>query len=411
MIAVFIAPVYIAICSYILIRFLRALGYCSDFFKKKAFIIPVSVVFFLLALSPLIGFFMPVNTVIRRTIIGIGNYWFGIMLYTLLIIAISHLFSVLLRRVFKVIPKDFFRKKKQNIICILLTILIASSISTYGILNAQNIKVNDNYNVTVNKVVSGDKQLKVVLIADIHIGYSIGVNHLNDMVEKINQQKPDIVCIAGDIYDNDYDAFENPESLAKVLSQIKSKYGTYACWGNHDVNQKILGGFTFDNEPVIEHDKRMAKFLEDSNIKILEDDYVLIDDQFYVVGRIDGEKPATENGTRKTPEQLLDGLDHTKPIIVIAHEPDELQETANAGADVLLCGHVHDGQLFPANIVTAIVWENSCGYLQKGNMHNIVTSGVGIWGPFMRVGTDSEICDITVNFKNEESQPQKADNR
>ena len=71
---------------------------------------------------------------------------------------------------------------------------------------------------------------------------------------------------------------------------------------------------------------------------------------------------------------------------------------AEAGADLDLCGHTHDGQMFPGNLVTALMWENSCGYLQKGAMHNIVTSGIGVFGPNMRVGTKSEICSITVHF-------------
>ena len=64
-----------------------------------------------------------------------------------------------------------------------------------------------------------------------------------------------------------------------------------------------------------------------------------------------------------------------------------------------LCGHTHDGQLFPANLTSKLMWENSYGYLKKGNMHNIVTSGVGLFGPNMRVGTIAEVAIINVNFK------------
>ena len=98
------------------------------------------------------------------------------------------------------------------------------------------------------------------------------------------------------------------------------------------------------------------------------------------------------------PDELLSSLDHTKPIIVIDHQPRELDALAQAGADMDLCGHTHDGQVFPGNLLIHLFWENSCGYLQKGNMHNIVTSGLGIWGPNMRVGTRSEICHIQVTF-------------
>ena len=97
-------------------------------------------------------------------------------------------------------------------------------------------------------------------------------------------------------------------------------------------------------------------------------------------------------------DELLRGLDPEKPVIVIDHQPRELEELSSAGADLDLCGHTHDGQTFPGNIVTSLIWENSCGYLKKGGMHNIVTSGAGIFGPYMRVGTKSEIVEINVKF-------------
>lgn len=398
MIAVFIAPFYLGACLYILLRLFKSLGYCSNVLKSRFFRIPISIIYAFFAFSPLIAFFLPKATQIRRVVQLIGSYWFGVMMYTLLIVAISQFISVLLRRVFRIVPRDFFRKKASNLVCLLLSVAIIGSISVYGAVNARNIKIND-YSVTVNKQVEGMDSLNVVLIADLHIGYSIGVDHIRQMVEKVNAQNPDIVCIAGDIYDNDYDAFEDPDALVLELSKISSTYGTYACWGNHDVNQKILGGFTFDDEPVIEHDPRMTEFLKNAKINLLADETVLIDDKFYVSCRVDGEKPATENDIRKTPEELLEGVDLSKPVIMVYHEPDEISEIAEAGTDLLLCGHTHDGQLFPANILTGLKWENSFGYLKKGDMHNIVTSGVGVWGPFMRVGTDAEICNIKVNFE------------
>ncbi|MCH5297967.1 MAG: metallophosphoesterase [Ruminococcus sp.] len=398
MIAVFLAPFYLGACAYIIVRLFKSLGYCHNAFKNVAFRIPVTVIYSFFVLSPLIAFFLPTGTQIRRVIQLIGSYWFGIILYAFLTVTIAHLVSVLLRRVFKVIPRDFFRKRGKNIVCLILSFAFIGAVSVYGAVNARNIKIND-YSVTVNKQVEGMDSLNVVLIADLHMGYSIGVDHIKKMVEKVNSQNPDIICIAGDIYDNDFDAFEDPDALAEELSKLSSKYGTYACWGNHDVNQKILGGFTFDNIPVIEHDQRMDEFFKKSKINLLADETVLIDNKFYVSGRVDGEKPATENNVRKSPEELLEGIDKSKPVFMIYHEPDELSEISEAGIDLLLCGHTHDGQLFPANIITAIKWENSFGYLKKGDMHNIVTSGVGVWGPFMRVGTDSEICSIKVKFE------------
>ena len=92
-------------------------------------------------------------------------------------------------------------------------------------------------------------------------------------------------------------------------------------------------------------------------------------------------------------------MDQDKPILVIDHEPSQLGELSEAGVDVDLCGHTHDGQMFPGNLVMDFLWENPCGYLKKGDMHNIVTSGVGLFGPNMRVGTKAEICPIKIRFE------------
>ena len=143
----------------------------------------------------------------------------------------------------------------------------------------------------------------------------------------------------------------------------------------------------------------MKEFLQKSNIHLLEDESVLINNKFYIVGRKDASLSEKVGEIRQTPNQLTSSLDKTKPVIFIDHQPKELQELADAGADLDLCGHTHDGQTFPGNITVRFLWENPCGYLKKDNMHNIVTSGAGVWGPAMRIGTDSEICVINVSFQ------------
>ena len=239
----------------------------------------------------------------------------------------------------------------------------------------------------------------VVLAADLHLGYNIGTAHMMQMVDKINEQNADIVVFAGDIFDNEYEALDDPEELIAVLQKIQSKYGVYACYGNHDVEEKILAGFTFGGNKKKKSSIQMDEFLERAGIHLLQDEAVLIDDSFYLYGRPDAQRPGRGINMRKTAAELMGELDTEKPVIVIDHEPKELQELADAGVDIDLCGHTHDGQMFPANLITALMWENSYGYLKKDHMHTIVTSGVGLFGPNMRVGTIAEISPITVHFQ------------
>ena len=328
-----------------------------------------------------------------------GNYFLGIFLYTLVIILLADFGRILLKYVFHaswIHSRTAFTV--AGAICALLILLL----SACGIFHAKYIKTT-SYDVIINKTIPERTSMKVVLLADTHFGYNAGVLHARELVRKINKQKPDLVCIAGDIFDNEYDAIRNPEKLEKTLRGIKSTYGVYACWGNHDLNEEILAGFTFkhkDGDLSDIKDPRMKKFLEDSNIHILEDESVLINDQFYVIGRKDASLTEKIHETRKAPAQLTEKLNRDKPIIMIDHQPKELQELADAGVDLDLCGHTHNGQTLPGNFTIKLMWENPCGLLSKDNMTNITTSGAGVWGPAMRIGTDSEICSINIQLKN-----------
>lgn len=394
MIFLFLLPFYLGVSSYMMFRFFYWIKHCNHRFNWLRFKVPFAVVYLFMALSPVIAFLLPksaVAIVIRR----ISTYWIGIMLYSLLYVVLFDLLRLIAKHT-KL--KNTLLFSRGSVISI-GSVVVACAVATclYGIFNARNIKVNE-YSVTVNKSCGSDKHLKAVLVADLHMGYAIGIDHITNMVEKINAQDPDIVIIAGDIFDNSYDGMDDPEGIKAQLKSIKSKYGVYAVYGNHDIDEKILMGFTFDWGGKQLHSEKMTNFMKECNIKLINDESVLINDEFYLVGRRDTDKPGTEDGTRAEISELTKDLDKTKPIFVLSHEPDELQKTADAGADIDFSGHTHDGQLFPGNLTIGLFWENPCGMIKKDNMYSIVTSGVGVYGTFMRVGTDAEICAVDIDF-------------
>ena len=394
MIFLFLLPFYLGVSSYMMFRFFYWMKHCNHRFNWLRFKVPFAVVYLFMALSPVIAFLLPksaVAIVIRR----ISTYWIGIMLYSLLYVVLFDLLRLIAKHT-KL--KNTLLFSRGSVISI-GSVVVACAVATclYGIFNARNIKVNE-YSVTVNKSCGSDKHLKAVLVADLHMGYAIGVDHITNMVEKINQQDADIVIIAGDIFDNSYDGMDDPEGIKAQLRSIKSKYGVYAVYGNHDIDEKILMGFTFDWGGKQLHSEKMTNFMKECNIKLINDESVLINDEFYLVGRRDTDKPGTEDGTRAEISELTKDLDKTKPIFVLSHEPDELQKTADAGADIDFSGHTHDGQLFPGNLTIGLFWENPCGMIKKDNMYSIVTSGFGVYGTFMRVGTDAEICSVDIDF-------------
>lgn len=394
MIFLFLLPFYLGVSSYMMFRFFYWMKHCNHRFNWLRFKVPFAVVYLFMALSPVIAFLLPksaVAIVIRR----ISTYWIGIMLYSLLYVVLFDLLRLIAKHT-KL--KNTLLFSRGSVISI-GSVVVACAVATclYGIFNARNIKVNE-YSVTVNKSCGSDKHLKAVLVADLHMGYAIGVDHITNMVKKINEQNADIVIIAGDIFDNSYDGMDDPEGIKAQLKSIKSKYGVYAVYGNHDIDEKILMGFTFDWGGKQLNSEKMTNFIKECDIKLINDESVLINDEFYLVGRRDTDKPGTEDGTRAEISELTKDLDKTKPIFVLSHEPDELQKTADAGADIDFSGHTHDGQLFPGNLTIGLFWENPCGMIKKDNMYSIVTSGVGVYGTFMRIGTDAEICSVDIDF-------------
>lgn len=395
MTAFLLAPFYILVNVYVVRWMIRWMGACSHIFQSAVFRAVFIIFYILIASSLLTGFLINKPEFLHRILKNTGNYFLGTFLYIILVIVVVDLVRLILKYVFHARFLEFRSTFViTGFVCMALIILI----SVYGILHVGTIKVTP-YEVTVNKKVKDMDSLKIVLLADTHFGYSINCRHAQKMVEKINAQDPDIVCIAGDIFDNDYDAISDPEGVCNALKSIKSRYGVYACWGNHDLDEPILAGFTFGGKKKDQADPRMEQLLRDANIHLLTDEAELIDDKFYVVGRNDSSRTHKLGGQRLSPAQLTKDLDLDKPVIFIDHQPKQLQETADAGADLNLCGHTHDGQIFPGNLFIHLFWENSFGYLKKDKMHNIVTSGVGVWGPDMRVGTNCEICPITVHFQ------------
>ncbi len=396
MIALYLAPVYILFHLFLGWRILRWLKTVHPVFNRRPAQAVICLLICLVMLSPLGGAFASGS--LQKISRILFNHYLGSLLYLILTLLVLDIGTFLYKRI-KHEPLRSGLSPKALRIRGTAVLLITAAISAYGIVNAYTIRTK-TYEVSVDKEFSGG-ELKIALVADLHLGANVGVTQMKHMVKKINAMEPDLVVFAGDIFDNDFDAITEPETVQQLLGSITSTYGSYACWGNHDIDETILAGFTFrsSKDTEVSSDPRMDQLLTGAGITLLEDETVLIDDSFYLTGRIDYSAKDKNAYTRKTPEELLHRLDQSKPLIVIDHQPRELTELSEAGADLTLSGHTHNGQNFPGNLIMPLIWENPCGMIRVGSMTDIVTSGVGIWGPAMRVGTDSEVVEINLSFR------------
>lgn len=399
MIALFLAPIYLFFNFYILRWLFTWAAVCHRNLASGYFRFLVAFIYLFLTVSPLSGFLITYKPW-HRFLKVLGNYWLGTFFYILFTVLIFDF----LRRItylpflfsFRYIAMLHSTRKSLLIAGFCVMFLICCS-SIYGILHAKRIYLRE-YPITLETACE-QPDLKIALVADLHLGYSTTESQIQRMADLINSQTPDLICIAGDIFDNDFDAIENPQSVASILAGLKSRYGVYACYGNHDVSEKILAGFTFSQNEPLPEDPRFREFLTDAGIRLLEDEAILIDDRFYLAGRKDESKAQKEGNSRLSFSQLTEELNPDLPLIVMDHQPNELAEAAAAGVDLDLSGHTHDGQIFPGNLIMKFLWENPCGILRKDSMYSVVTSGVGVWGPAMRIGTDSEVVILNVKFR------------
>lgn len=301
-------------------------------------------------------------------------YWMGIFIYLLVFTLLADVIGL----IGKVLKSDAKRYWFIASICILAATLLTVG---YGVWNARDID-HVSYEVEVNKTDVSD--LKIVAISDVHLGAEGSEARLSEIVSEINSQNPDIVCIAGDFFDTDYNSIKYPEKAIAEIKKISATYGVYMCMGNHDAGSTL---------------EEMLDFTERAGIILLNDEYVVIDNRVVLAGRLDG-TPIGGYGDMKrgATSDFLKDYDERLPVIVMDHNPARIGEYSDE-VDLVISGHTHKGQIFPASIITNLIYEVDHGYYRKNESspHVVVTSGVGYWGLPMRVGTNSEILSIKIN--------------
>jgi predicted MPP superfamily phosphohydrolase len=254
-----------------------------------------------------------------------------------------------------------------------------------GFVNAVT-PITQRYDLQIDKSFTGGKQaMKIVAVSDVHLGSIIrkrSMRHLSDMIRK---EKPDVLLFLGDLIDGSIGPVLRGDLLS-YLSLPEIEYGKYAITGNHE----------YMSDP-----GRSIPYIEDKGIRVLKDEVVTLDNGVQLVGRIDRAAMQGFGNGRASLESLLAMADPSKPGMVLDHQTADLARRSGTVADLQLSGHTHDGQIWPLTIVTNKIWELDHGWRKFGNTHVIVSSGFGIWGPRMRIGTRPEIVAINLNGKSQ----------
>lgn len=240
-----------------------------------------------------------------------------------------------------------------------------------------------SYTLETQKEIGADS-LRIVQIADSHLGVTLDGGEFAAQVEKIQQTSPDVVLITGDFVDDDSDKADMVRAC-QALGELETTYGVYFSFGNHDK------GYFQSSRDFSEQELRDE--LERNNVIILEDETVLINDSFYLIGRQD--RSVEE---RMEIGRLTENLDKSKYMIVLDHQPNDYDNETAAKVDLVLSGHTHGGHIFPAGFIGILMGANDKVY---GTEHRedtdfVVTSGISGWAIPFKTGTISEYVVIDI---------------
>lgn len=334
----------------------------------------IQVTFIFLFLSfPLIHFaFRHENGSLISLINILSSVWMGLLVYFFLVILGLDILRLSLRLAGR---SGVF--SPAGFTSLVTSVVIA--ITIYGLVEASRIGIT-NLTIQIPNLPKNLAGLTIAQISDVHMGLIVKGPRLEKIVAMVNALHPDIVAITGDLVD---EQALHMEELVKPLQKLKSKYGVFACTGNHEFFAGI---------------DKSTDFIKKTGVTLLRNRWISVAGGLQIIGRDD------PIGTRIIGEQIpplieiMKGIDQKKPIILLYHTPDTtMDELQRLGINLQLSGHTHKGQLWPFHYIVKMIFAMPYGFFTAGNTSVYVNRGAGTWGPPMRVGAPPEIAFITLH--------------
>jgi uncharacterized protein len=258
-----------------------------------------------------------------------------------------------------------------------VTFAIGIFAALYGIINAARLRVVP-MTITLPNLPPQWRGRNAVLVSDLHLGHIRNYRFVSRVVRRIAALKPDLVLVAGDLYDGVAGDFERLALPWKELVSGKAvAYGIYYIAGNH--------------EEFYAHAEYLPALLR-TGVRVLNNQKVEIEGlQIAGIHYRDAVQPERYRAILRSLQ-----LDRNRASILLLHAPVQLPISEQEGVSLQLSGHTHGGQIFPWTLIGKRVWGRfNHGLERLGQMQVLVSYGAGTWGPPLRVGTHSEIVVIT----------------
>lgn len=255
--------------------------------------------------------------------------------------------------------------------------LAAVGLSAFAMFQALRPPVVVEHEVSLPGLPPERDGLRFVVISDLHLGTILGERWLGDLVDRIEALRPDAVFVVGDLVDGNV---RRVEPLRPVLSRLRAPLGVFAVTGNHEYYAGL---------------ERSVRLLRDAGFTVLRDEASELVPGLWLAG-VDDLTARRQYG--ETDHAVVAALERAAsgPVILLSHSPLDAREAAAAGADLMVSGHTHAGQIWPFGYVSAIRYPLQAGPYRVDGMDVLVCRGTGTWGPRMRLFKPSEMFLVTL---------------
>lgn len=310
----------------------------------------------------------------------LNNYYVIILIYSFIIALIglgTRIALLLFRKRWNVSAEN---KQRWYGYMMLLSLLLLILACNKGYRNTMEPIVS-RYEVKIAKPSPGQEKLRIALVTDPHIGEIMGLSSIERLAKMVEAEKPDIFLIGGDIFDYDL-RYGEKEGVKETLKSINSKYGTYIVMGNHEYRGDVEG---------------KKAWLRDAGTLLIDSLITLPGTDIQLLGRDDHNNP--DGRASFSDLAMRYRIDRNKPLLLLDHQPRQIDEAQSLGIDLAMFGHTHGGQFVPFRFLVQLAFKQIEGISRYGNTTVVVSSGYGVAGSPFRVGTRSELVIIDVEFQ------------
>ncbi len=306
-----------------------------------------------------------------------GYTWMGILSTLVLSLLFFDIIHLILNFLSKYIILNKSLLLHFNKYTFLLSTFITFLFTIIGIFEAQGIKVN-KISIESPHLKKELSPLKVAQISDVHISQTLGFKYFSEITQKINELKPDILVITGDLADVD---IRKNHRIINLLKNINTKYGKYAITGNHEFYTGV---------------EIATEFYKNTDVKFLRGEFFKPVDGLILIGVDDDNGKNFDDYVATSEDKIMEGLNENTYIILLKHKP-YVDENIIQKIDLQLSGHVHGGQIFPFSLIVKSIYRYFAGlYKISDRMYLYVSRGTGYWGPPIRFLSSPEITLIEI---------------